>query len=412
VSRCTRAVTVRGVTLTLWMAGVVLGAVSCSSDDIAGPSDSVSPPAAGTALGPTAAGALSFYQVDAGEIHTCGVTMDNLAYCWGWNSNYGALGDGTRTNRPAPVRVIGGLRFKVVSAGSSHTCGVAMEDRAYCWGGGFFGQLGDGTNTPTRLAPVLVSGGLLFREITTGSAHTCGLTTKNRLYCWGLNTFGQLGDGTTMTRVRPVLVSSRHRFRLVSAGDDHSCAVTKSHKTFCWGSNSNGRLGDGSTVLRRLTPVAVYGKSRFSQVSAGRGHTCAATADYRTFCWGDGTFGQIGDGNTITRNTPTEVAGGLSFRRVSAGAYHTCGETTDNRGYCWGNNGVGQLGDGTHFNSRLTPVAIAGGLRFSQLSAGGIHSCGKTPAAVAYCWGWNITGEVGDGTTIQRLSPVPVAGAT
>jgi alpha-tubulin suppressor-like RCC1 family protein len=146
-------------------------------------------------------------------------------------------------------------------------------------------------------------------------------------------------------------------------------------------------------------------------VSAGRGHTCAATADYRTFCWGDGTFGQIGDGNTITRNTPTEVAGGLSFRRVSAGAYHTCGETTDNRGYCWGNNGVGQLGDGTHFNSRLTPVAIAGGLRFSQLSAGGIHSCGKTPAAVAYCWGWNITGEVGDGTTIQRLSPVPVAGA-
>jgi alpha-tubulin suppressor-like RCC1 family protein len=356
---------------------------------------------------------LAFQRISAGtgNGHTCGVTTNSLAYCWGYNGT-GAVGDGTTTRRLRPAAVAGMHRFQQVSAGYDFSCGITSEFRAYCWGSNNFGihggQLGDGTKT-RRLRPVAVLGGLQFREVSTGVAHTCGRTTTNRVYCWGSNESGQIGDGTKQDRLTPRRVAGTLRFRQVSVGGNHSCGVTTDDRAYCWGQNASGAIGNGSNMTPVLIPTAVAGNHRFRQLDGGGFHTCGVTTDGRTFCWGDNLSGQLGDGTNTKRTRPRPVVGGLSFRGIEAGAQHTCGVTTTNLAYCWGNNQVGTLGDGTT-SHRSAPVAVAGGHRFSQVSAGGPHSCGTTTAAAGYCWGENFNGALGDGTTTNRTRPRAVVG--
>ena len=386
------------------LTAVVLAVLGCRED-----AESPTAPQATPPLVLAATQTLAFHQVSGGGNHTCGVTTDNRAYCWGWGSS-GQLGDGTTTTRFEPVAVASMLRFRQVSAGGQHTCGVTTDNRAYCWGANF-GALGDGTTTP-RLTPVLVMGGRLFRQVSAGESHTCGVSyPDNQAYCWGSNGQGNLGDGTTMDRLAPVAVAGGRQFRQVSAGQAHTCGVTTSDRAFCWGSNEFGQLGDSSEARVRLTPSRVAGTRRFRQLDAGASFTCAVTTSDRAFCWGNGRVGQIGDGKTFLRFWPRAVAGGHSFTRVSAGGFHACGETTTNRAYCWGWNLEGAVGDGTT-TMRLKPVAVAGGLAFSQVSAGQTHTCGKTPAAVAYCWGDYTHGQLGTGAPVNHnhLTPAPVAG--
>jgi alpha-tubulin suppressor-like RCC1 family protein len=384
---------------------LVVAALGCRED-----AESPTAPEATPSHAASATHALAFSQVSAGgSFHNCGVTTDNRAYCWGGNY-FGPLGDGTTTDRLTPVAVLGGLRFRQVSMGTVHSCGVTTDNLAYCWGYNGDGQLGDGTTT-NRLTPVALASGLRFRQVSAGWAHTCGLSyPDNRAYCWGSNFAGRLGDGTTTDRLTPVAVLGGLQFRQVSAGGDHTCGLTTANAAYCWGFNRYGQLGDSTEVGRRLQPRLVAGARRFRQVDAGTFHTCAVTIANRALCWGRGREGQIGDGKTYLRFWPRAVAGELLFERVSAGEYHTCGETTLNRAYCWGYNSHGEIGDGTT-TIRLTPVAVAGGLYFSQVSAGRDHgTCGRTPAAVLYCWGANFYGRIGDGTTTDRHTPTPVAG--
>jgi alpha-tubulin suppressor-like RCC1 family protein len=391
-------------------AALLLAALGCQED-----ASSPTGPEPDPALATVAAAALEFYQVSGGYESTCGVTTDNRAYCWGYNGQ-GQLGDGTTTHRFAPVAVSGGLRFRQISAGFAASCGVTTDFRAYCWGSNDRGELGDGTTTG-RLTPVPVAGGHQFRQVETNLEHTCGVSyPDNRVYCWGWNADGQLGNGTRTgpeacyygpCSTKPFPVTSTLTFRQVTTGWYHSCGVTTDNRAFCWGLNKYGQLGDSTAQFRRVKPSRVAGSHPFRQVDAGAVHTCAVTTDYQAFCWGNGNSGQVGNGKTYLSFWPKAVAGGLSFRRVTAGVSHTCGETTLNRGYCWGSGG--RLGDGTE-TTRLKPVAVAGGLYFSQLSAGGSQTCGRTPAAVAYCWGFGFWGELGDGKGSKSSTPVRVAG--
>lgn len=385
---------------------IVATAVGCG-EDTESPTSVTAPSETSPELATASTQALAFYQVSGGNDYTCGVTTDNRAFCWG----YGLLGDGsTYSQRLNPVAVSGGLRFRQVSVGSKHSCGITTDNRAYCWGDNSAGQLGDGTRSE-RWSPIPVAGGRQFAQVDAGSFHTCGLGyTDKRAYCWGNNNNGQLGNGTVTSRLTPVAVAGGRQFRHVSAGWDHSCAVTPSDVAYCWGSNKDGQAGDGSTFRQRLRPVLVAGGYRFRQVDAGASHTCAVTTAYRAFCWGNGADGRIGDGTTSRRLVPRAVAGGLSFDRVSTGFAHSCGESRQNRAYCWGINTYGAVGDGTKLNTRLRPVAVAGGLYFTQLSAGSLHTCAKTETSAAYCWGYNRNGQLGDGSQTDRTRPVPVAG--
>jgi alpha-tubulin suppressor-like RCC1 family protein len=385
---------------------IAISAIGCGED-----AHTPTTPELGPALAIGSANGLSFRQVSAGLSHSCGVTVHNLVYCWGGNE-FGMLGDGTTSDQSTPVAVAGRIRFSRVTAGARHTCGVTPGNVAYCWGQNASGQLGDGTTTD-RLTPVAVAGGLRFVQVSPSANgdHTCGVTTGNVAYCWGANFNAQVGDGTTGNfRLSPVAGAGGHRFRQVSAGGVHTCGVTLHNLAYCWGDNLFGQFGDG-TVSNDLTPtpVAVVGGLQFHQVDAGSLHTCGVTLEGLAYCWGDNEFGLLGDGTTTNRLTPAAVAGGLRFRQVSAGEnFHTCGVTTGNIAYCWGKNFNGLLGDGTSDDLQPAPVAVVGGLRFRQVSAGLNHTCGVTVHNLAYCWGYNGVRQLGDGTTTDRFTPVAV----
>jgi alpha-tubulin suppressor-like RCC1 family protein len=374
-----------------------------------------SEPAAVLALA-TASAPLAFSHLTVGGQHTCGIS-NGRAYCWGYGF-LGQLGAGTSITQAArPTRVSGGLQFSQLSPGRDHTCGLALDDRAYCWGENQNGQLGDGTKT-NRFSPVAVAGGRRFRQIRAGSDHTCAVTPTNVGFCWGRGTL--LGDGTNSDRTIPVRVLGGLSWRRIVAGGTHTCGVTTTDRAYCWGWNYAGQLGDG-TNSGRLKPVAVAGGLGFRQVIAGANHTCGISLEQRAYCWGDNDEGQLGNGILYTRQrTPSPVLGTRRWSQVIAGFNHTCGVTTADVAFCWGQNDVGQNGDGTT-NPSSAPVRVAGGHAFDGISTGvqqgtqfdgaeAKHSCALTTTNQAYCWGWNIYGQLGDGTNSGRLTPVAVVG--
>lgn len=306
---------------------------------------------------------LNFRLVNTGGYHTCGVATDNRVYCWGLNDN-GQLGIGNKLNRSRPTPVDKPLTFLQVDGGSYHTCGVTTDNLAYCWGLGSDGQLGFG-GFRGRVRPVPVAGGLHFRMVSLGGSHSCGVTTDNLAYCWGANYAGQLGNGTTTRSPTPVAVAGGHRFRRVDAAG-YTCGITTGDKIYCWG-------GD------HLVPTLISSAS-FNSVSAG----CAVTADNRGFCW-DG-YAQ-----------PQQVSG-FSFKQLVQSG-RACGVTTASKAYCWGSNFAGALGDGTE-TDRTAPTAVLGGINFSGVSPGlGYHTCGTNGAGRVYCWGHNAYGQLGLGTS-------------
>ncbi len=368
--------------------GLLIIAPACRDDSLT-PTDPDS-----SALATTTA-ALAFYQLSSGSTHTCALTTDQLAYCWGSNFR-GMLGIGTDEGHATTPRPVAGTRqYRLITAGEFHSCAIATNYRAFCWGDNWIGQLGDGSQTTTA-APVAVTGGLRFRQIALGYSFTCGLTESDqRVYCWGYNHVGQLGDGTMASRPTPAPVFGARKFRQVTAGKYHACALTTTNDAYCWGWDVDGQVGNDALRGRRTKPVLVAGGHKFRQLDGGESHTCGLTTTDRVYCWGNNEYGQLGIPVSGDRLTPVAVTGGLTFRRVSAGGFHTCGETSNSLVYCWGRNLEGQLGDGSTSGSSA-PVKVVGGLKWAQLSAGRHHTCGKTPSSAGYCWGVNNFGQIGN----------------
>ncbi len=359
-------------------------------------------------------GGLSFRQVSSGFAHTCALTVDDVAYCWGANFK-GQLGNGTSEGQSnVPVPVSGGLRFREVRAGQATTCAVTIDDLGYCWGDNGFSQFGDGTATSSS-TPVPVAGGLHFRELNASIRHGCGVTTTDEAFCWGaINAFGELGNDERAPRLTPSPVAGGIGFEVVRASpfggpiERFSCGLSLDLTAYCWGDNTFGQLGTGPQSFA-TEPTAVAGAHKFTQLTVGESHSCGLTAEREAFCWGANFIGDVGDGTSTQRRTPVPVTGGLRFRRLgAAGAFHTCAITMSQRAYCWGFNNAGQLGDGTQAD-RSTPVAVAGKLRFRQIGAGEFHTCAVAMNHRVYCWGFNLDGELGNGTTTSSPTPVEVA---
>ncbi len=195
----------------------------------------------------------------------------------------------------------------------------------------------------------------------------------------------------------------------LDAGADYSC-ILRGGVTECWGSNQFGKLGDGTTVVGRSTPVVVLGGLTLETLAVGYHHACGLDSGGAAYCWGLNGAGTLGDGTTTDRPTPTAVAGGLVFKQLSANESHTCGITATGAAYCWGGNGFGQLGVAWPVFQSVTPIAVSTDLAFHSVATGGGHTCGLTEHGAAYCWGQNVSGQLGDGTTTQRFAPVPVQG--
>lgn len=362
-------------------------------------------------------GAPIFAQLVTGNDYTCALDPNGRAYCWG-NNSYGQLGDGSFTSHATPKAVNGNLSFTKLFAGDSYVCGLISGGAAYCWGRNTRGQLGDGA-TANEANPTAVSGNpslgtFSFTDLALGGQTSCGLTGTGAAYCWGDGMDGQLGLGVAAIYMFPVPVAGKHTFAQLSASGQHMCGVTTSGAAYCWGRNSDGELGNGATADSVLTPVPVAGGLSFARVVTAQGFTCGLTTAGAAYCWGSNSSGQLGNGAIGgSSSVPVAVAGGLTFTTLDAFSSdalhaHVCGLATSGVAYCWGDNRSGQLGDGTT-TTRGAPVAASGGLTFTELRVGSERVCGLTSAHIASCWGSNSYGQLGDGTTIDRHAPTLVA---
>jgi alpha-tubulin suppressor-like RCC1 family protein len=422
----------RGIASTRWllseMPGVqTLGArVTLNGTGVTGDGITV----LSTTLAVNSSGPLPFSALAAGGAHTCGqlyvYPMERL-FCWGRNAS-GQLMDGTKENRRTPVRspFTGNLAYNTLitlSAGAEHTCVSTstpyfstFHNESLCAGSNAslqLGKIGSDQSLPQTVGSDLA-------RVSAGVAHSCAMTINpdrsvTGIRCWGDNTFGALGDGSTTTSVgATVQLPVGKRFVSVSAGDGYTCALASASDVWCWGRNDDGQLGDG-TRTNRLVPVPVSGTLRFDTtfaIIAGGGYACGRAAAGSLYCWGRNDAGQLGDGTLAVRTEPTAVAGMLSIATASAGGSHTCAITITSATYCWGNNASGQLGIGTSVTYANTPQLV-GGQTFRAIAAGSAHTCALAvlPAynSPAWCWGANADGQLGDGTTTNRATPVAVS---
>ena len=351
-------------------------------------------------------------QITSGSSHSCAILDDGSIRCWGENSN-GQLGDGSRAPSLEPEKASTPLGRKAVeiSAGSYHTCSIFDDGSVRCWGSNEFGQLGDGT-TIERTTPVSVDlGGGSALGISSGESHTCAVLNDNSVKCWGLNSNGQLGDGTTTDRSSPTLTDmGGEEVLLVSAGSYHTCAIMSDRSVMCWGDNWNGQIGDG-TNADKTTPVEISIPSNSSAFSldAGALHTCLGVNDGSLFCWGYNAYGQLGNGGNGNSNSPVGVP--LSAEQflssVQVGLFHSCALFDSGGVACWGDNSNGQLGDGSQSGSTV-PAIVSLSENATSVSAGQRHSCAILVDASLHCWGANEGGQIGDGTASDRNSPTTV----
>lgn len=339
------------------------------------------------------AGELSFDAVSAGYAHTCGLAEDGIAYCWGSNVG-GALGDGTTTDRLVPTEVAGGHRFSSIGVGEAHTCGLTTDGDAHCWGVDPL-TLGGGPVTFDSL-PRAVPGGREFASLAVGTFHTCALDPDGAAWCWGVNGNGQLGDSSSVGRDAPTRVRGGHRFRTLEAGEA-TCGIELDGTVYCWGRNP-------SDCQCTFVPQVAAAGYAFTTITVA-GHACGLDEAGEAFCWGENIWGQLGDRSNTNRPDPTPVVGNLRFSAISAARFGTCALEEHGDAFCWGANPFGRIGDDTRNTESDVPVAVSGGTRFRSISAGANHTCAIDESSGLWCWGWNEFGQLGDGTTEDRLVP-------
>jgi alpha-tubulin suppressor-like RCC1 family protein len=332
--------------------------------------------------------------------HTCVRQTDGSLWCWG-NNSAGQLGDGTMQDKSSPVQVTAlGMDVAEVAAGLDHTCARKTDGTLWCWGGNSAGQLGDGTMND-RSSPVqVVKLGTEVAEVVASASHTCARKTDGSLWCWGSNSAGKLGDGTTVGKLTPTQIASLGTsVAQIAASAYHTCARKTDGSLWCWGLNLYGQLGDGTTANKPSPTQVTSLGTNVAEVAVGTSHTCARQTDGSLWCWGLNSDGQLGDGTTDGKSSPVLIMSlAPTTAEIAAGAYHTCARQADGSLWCWGLNADGQLGDGTT-NSKPSPTGLpALNANVAEVVGGADHTCARKTDGTLWCWGNNDAGQLGDGT--------------
>lgn len=372
-------------------------------------------------------------QISAGAIHTCALTSDSQVYCWGYGGN-GTMGDNTGNTAarltPNAIYTGGVLSGKTIKSvhtpdfGGAHSCVLTTENKAYCWGYNNNGQVGDNTSGADKIAPVTVYestdlGSKTIKSISLGYNHTCAIASDDKAYCWGLNSSGQLGDSSQINKPAAVAVNTagvlnNKTIVSISAGYSTTCAIDSDGNLYCWG------YVDGQN---RLLPVAVNsgglsGKT-VKSVSLGLNDNCVIASDDKAYCWGPNTYGQLGDGTNVDKWSPVAVSTGTlpgdkTVKAISVGSEFACVIASDDNAYCWGRNeNEGRLGNNLAPTNSWVPSpvyttsGILNGKTIKSISSSG-HSCVIATGNQGACWGNNNYGQIGDGTSANNRT-VPTA---
>ena len=371
----------------------------------------------------------------SGGGHSCALLSNGTIRCWGRNSD-GQIGNGTLTQANYATLIGGGFTtFVQVDAGAYHSCGLLANGQVKCWGQGTYGQLGNGgfggATTPVGVSLSIGPPADLAKQIDLGGFHSCALLQSGQIRCWGRGASGQLGNGVASDSNVPVAVkigaTNLGLVKSIAAGGGyvggsivgHTCAVMANGTAKCWGYNGFGQLGDNSTLNKSDATYSVIGAGSAVQTTVGEDFSCLLNANGGVQCFGDGTNGRLGTGNTSSQAVPAAVQnlfgveGGVA---VDTGYDNTCARTSTGRVVCWGDGYAG--GNGTNnendtarpdiavLNSSLVPITA------TDMQAGAFGGCARVPDGTVVCWGFNVDGQVGDGTTTNRLTAVPVSGVT
>ena len=365
---------------------------------------------------------------------------------WGQNLA-GQLGNNSTSSNctlPVPVDTSGVLAGKTVvatSAGGNHTLALTSNGTVFSWGSNSYGKLGNNI-APQSLVPVAVTGALAGKTvvaIAAGTNHSLALTSNGTVFAWGANIDGQLGNNSTVTSPVPVAVDASGVLAgktvvAIAAGDKHSMALTSDGKVYAWGANLAGQLGNNSTVPSSLIPVAVATTGTPLEIipvvaiDAGGSHSLALLADGHVFAWGSNSFtvapntyvvsGQLGNNSTTSNSTvpvPVDTSGNLYGKTVdaiAAGFNHSMALTSDGKVFAWGWNPAGVLGNNSTTSSKVPMAVDTGGVLYGKtvtaIAAGYYHSLAMTSDGKAYAWGSNSFGQLGNNSTVSN-STVPVA---
>ena len=341
--------------------------------------------------------------VNSGENHSCAVVSDGTVRCWGLN-NAGQLGDGTIIGRPRPVSVSGISTAVAVAGGYNYSCALLSSGAIKCWGSNASGQLGNGTTTQS-LTPVFVSGISTAIAVANGTYHSCAVLSNGTVKCWGMNSYGSLGNGTTSSIGihTPVSVLGISTAIAVTAGSSHTCALLSDGTMKCWGSNTYGELGDGTTSSTGIpTPVFVSGISTAVAIANGGYHSCAVLSDGVVKCWGHNNNAQLGNGTDIDSSIPLPVSNISTATAATGGLWSSCALLVDGTVECWG------FHDGTSERDYI-PVKIAYLSTVIAVTKGIYHACALLSDNMMKCWGYNNYNQLGDGgATYSSTTPVSV----
>lgn len=362
--------------------------------------------------------------VRAGRGHLCAIAEDRSLWCWG-DARDGKIGDGVLDDglpfeqcRYVPVEVAPGSTWARLSLGSDHSCGVQSDGTLWCWGSNETAQIGDGAVGPlyTRLEPVEV-GGTAWIDVYAGDAHTCGLEGDGTAWCWGAGDDGQLGRPDVAFSSTPLVVPGLPPLRALATGGTSSttCGLDMAGTAWCWGANAFGNTGTGSAEpVIDATPVQVI-EEPLAEIHVGSSTTCALSEAGQLWCWGLGSNGQLGDGQTGQGHAeplPQALDGG-GWIDIAIGWQHVCARDRAGLTWCWGGNGTGQVGDGTSGpdNRRLQPAQVGpwgGGPVATDWAAGTLgtaHGCGLRLDGSLWCWGNRIRGQLGNDDAVADCSP-------
>ena len=360
---------------------------------------------------------VSAQEISAGANHSLSICIDSIVNAWGFNLG-GQLGDGTTADKYLPVKVNFLSNVTAIEGGEFFSLALNKNDSVLSWGANSTGELGDGT-TIGKTYPVHVSGLSNVVAIATKYDHSLALKNDSTVWAWGWNNYGQIGDGTVsltgcQCKSSPVHVSGLTGVIAIACGRSHSLALKSDGTVWAWGYNNAGQLGVGS-LFNKSIPTKVIGVSGIIAIAAGGYHSLALKSDGTLMVWGDGSWGEMGDGLTTDYSTPISLTGLAGITAIAAGELHSVALKNDSTLLAWGENYEGEVGIGTvdtaaGCNCQSIPVQVLGLTGITEIAANGHHTLAKKGDNTLWAWGLNSGGQLGDGTNIDKYSPVQVSG--